>query len=107
MYSDSVVSQTQPPIVFGAVSLQDLSDKTFNRITSVNADGSFQFPYLPPGKYELKTKGLSDQPPFTPGQPEHGPGHTFADVMITVQVMDKDLDGVTIKIPDTANLSTR
>jgi hypothetical protein len=104
----TVVAQgNQPPIVFGSVSLQDLSDKTFNRMTSVAADGSFQFHYLPPGKYELNTRGLSDQPPFTPGRPERGPGHTFADGMITVQVVDKDLDAATIKIPDTAGRSTR
>jgi hypothetical protein len=68
----------------------------------MGADGSFQFPYLPPGKYELRTARLPDQPPYSPGQPERGPGHTYGNVTITVQVMDRDLNGVMITVPDSA-----
>jgi hypothetical protein len=66
----TVVAQgNQPPIVFGDVSLQDVSDKTLRRSTPVIADGSFRFFYLPSGKYELKTTRLSDHPPYI-GQPD-------------------------------------
>ena len=99
----TVVAQgSQPPIIFGSVSLQDVNDKTLKRSTTVIADGAFQFPYLPPGNYELKTTRLSDQPPYSPGHPDRGPDHTYADATITVQLLDKDLDGVTIAVPDIA-----
>ncbi|WP_263366071.1 carboxypeptidase-like regulatory domain-containing protein [Edaphobacter bradus] len=54
----------QPPVFFGIVSLQDLDDKAFTREAIIHSDGSFQFPYLPPGKYKLKTASLSDQSPI-------------------------------------------
>lgn len=99
----TVVAQgNQAPIVFGSVSLRDSNDNTLNRRTWVNADGSFQFAYVPPGKYELKTMRLSDRPPYSPGQLQRGSGHTYADVTITVLVIDKNLDGVAITVPDTA-----
>jgi hypothetical protein len=104
----TVIAQgNQPPIVFGSISLEDVSDKTLKRSTPIVADGSFLFPYLPPGKYELKTTRLSDQPPYNPGQPEHGPPHTYPDAVVTLQILDKNLEGVTIVVPSAANQDKR
>ena len=101
--SGSVVAQgNQPSIVFGFVSLQDANDKTFTRNSVILADSSFQFPYLAPGKYELKTFHLSDQPPSVPNQPEQGTAYTYKDATVTVEIMNKDLSDVILAVTETA-----
>ncbi len=95
------VQGNQPPVAFGSVALQDVNDKAFKRFSFI-INRYFQFRYLPPGKYELRTEQLSDQPPHTMGGPEQGPDHTYAAGTVTFEVVDKDLSGVVLTIPEIA-----
>ena len=76
--------------------------RAFTRNSVILADGSFQFPYLAPGKYELKTFRLSDRPPSVPNQPEHGTVYTYKDATVTVELMNKDLSDVILAVTEAA-----
>jgi hypothetical protein len=96
--SGKVVAQgDQPGVAWGVVSLRDTNDKTFNSEAVISGDGSFQFFNLPAGNYTLSTSHLSDVVPQL--EPAEATPHTYNDVNTTVDLTDKDLNGVTLTIP--------
>jgi hypothetical protein len=96
--SGKVVAEgDQPGVAWGVVSLQDVNDKTFNSQAVISGDGSFQFFNLPAGSYTLSTAHLSDLVPQT--EPSEVTPHSYNDVSTTLDLTDKDLNGVTMTIP--------
>lgn len=99
-----------PPIVSGSVSLEGIDDKTFARKAVIHSNGSFHLPYIPPGKYELKTAEVYDQSLLLRFGQEHKPGYPYSKASVTVEVIDADLTRVTLTIPQatiTASAQTR
>jgi hypothetical protein len=96
------VQGNQPPIVFGYALLVDIDDKTFTRRAVIHSDGSFQFPYLPPAKYRLKTAWLSDQSPIRMFGEERRPSYAYPEASTSVEVIDQSLSGITLAIPEAA-----
>jgi hypothetical protein len=94
------VQGNQPPIVFGYALLVDLDDKTFTRRAVIHSDGSFQFPYLPPAKYRLKTASLSDQSPIRIFGEERKPSYAYPEASTAVEIIDQNLSGITLVIPE-------
>jgi hypothetical protein len=98
--SGKVVAEgDQPGVVWGLVYLQDINDWKFNSQTVISADGSFQFFNMPQGNYKLTTRNLSDVVPQSVQPSPASTPYSYKDVSTTVEVTDKDLNGVAIVIP--------
>ena len=98
--SGQVITQgDQPAVAWGLVYLRDINDNKFNSHTVIFADGSFQFFDLPTGSYKLTTSDLSDVVPQLVGYLKEPTPYSYKNGSTTVEVMDKDLNGVAIVIP--------
>jgi hypothetical protein len=101
--SGTIVTQPdQPPVTFGFVEIKDVDDKNQHLSSAGIEDGVFHFMYLPPGRYELETDILWDRLPPSAGGPADGPRYPYPPASLAIQVLDKDLSGIVLTIPEKA-----
>lgn len=63
----------------GRVQLLHADDRELARQTSLLKDGSFEFEFVPDGRYVLQISGAADADPDGGGQPKHTPAQTYQD----------------------------
>ena len=89
-------------ITGGQLSLTGLDDQDFRSNTQINEDGSFQFNFIPEGRYTLAVTYASDAPPRGPGRSDPRrppPSDSFGPAQTTVTLHTGDLTGVTLTVP--------
>ncbi|HEV2576527.1 MAG TPA: hypothetical protein VGU25_04895 [Acidobacteriaceae bacterium] len=93
------------PIFAGALTLTDTSDDSFVLHSAPGRDGTFAFPEVPSGTYNLSVTGAMNG--TLPSQyPENAPidaaalqnSHIFADKTTTVLVKDTDITDLTVQL---------
>lgn len=102
------VSSTAAPVRSGSVTLTDTTDSTLNRTGTVNPDGSFLVPYVPPGSYTLRANVSATAASF--GRGGQAPASTvrFGPLQESLTVTDGDLTGLTLNVTAaTASASTQ
>jgi hypothetical protein len=91
---------TEPAPIFGSVGARAEDDPDLERYAVVRADGSFQFAFMPAGKYTLTVRRLSDLPPRS-SRPQADKRKPFAypPAHTSVDVTNSDASSVIITIP--------
>lgn len=100
------VSSTSAPVRSGSVTLTDTADSTLNRTGTVNADGSFLVPYVPPGSYTLRANVSATAQSFGRGNQESATPIRFQPLQESLTVADGDLTGLALTVTVASASST-
>lgn len=85
----------------GGVELQDPSDASFGRKASIDDQGNFTLPFVPPGTYTIAVTSAADiapKPDKTGGRGSTATLGTYAGAKQTVIVTDSDVTGVNFEL---------
>ena len=95
------VSSATHSITGGQISLTGLDDPDFHNNTQINDDGSFQFNFIPEGRYTLDVRNATDGPPrtFNNRRQQQPPSDNFGPASTTVTLHTGDATGITITVP--------
>ena len=97
------VSSATHTITGGNIAITGLDDPDFRNITQINDDGTFQFNFIPEGRYTLDVRNATDAPPRVfdrsrPRQPQP-PSDSFGPASTTVTLHTGDATGINIAVP--------
>src|SRR5579875_3475239 len=93
------VSSSAASVRSGSVVLTDQTDSTLSRRGSINPDGTFAVPYVPPGTYTLRINASAQAPNNGRGGNSSSDAATrFQPLQESLTVTDSDLTGVSVTV---------
>jgi hypothetical protein len=92
------VSSSAASVRSGSVNLTDQTDSTLNRTGTINSDGSFTIPYVPPGTYTLRVSASSALQTFGRGGNNNSDTTRFQPLQESITVTDGDLTGIAVTV---------
>ena len=90
----------------GKVQLLYADDREQARQTSLLEDGSFEFEFVPDGRYVLQVSGAADADPDGGGQPKHTPAQTYQDKEMPL-IVAGDMEDVNFPVTATPSEKTQ